>query len=76
VDLAGRTVSLSSNPAEIAGGQAAGLTASFPGGVHVSAHSGTLRCSSYDIIYSLILSGATEQGEIVGTFTGPIFTAY
>ena len=76
VDLAGRTISLSSNPAEIAGGQAAGLTASFPGGAHVSAHSGTLRCSSYDNIYSLILSGATEQGEIVGTFTGPIFTAY
>jgi len=74
VDIAGKSLPISSNPADIESGRAVGLTASIPYGIHSTGLSGTLHCSNYDGIYTLVISATTNRGEASGHFTGPLYT--
>ncbi len=72
-ELAGRTLTISDDPAQIASGNAAGITISVPYGFHATATAGTLQCSAYGDIYTLALSCTTDQGPATALFTGPVF---
>ncbi len=75
VDLAGRTLAISNDAAQIASGSAVGLTAAVPYGFLATATSGTLQCSAYGDILTLVISCTTDQGPASAHFTGPLYQA-
>lgn len=75
VDLAGKSLPISSDPATIQSGNAVGLTVSIPYGSNATATSGTLQCSNYGNVYTFIISANTTLGNASGHFTGPIYPA-
>jgi len=74
VDIAGRDLTISSDPVEVANGNAVSLSVSIPYGFLAVASQGTLQCSRYGDIYTLVISTTTNQGDASGHFTGPIYT--
>jgi len=76
VDIAGKDMPISADPEIIESGSAVGLTISIPYGTHITATSGTLQCSCYDDIHTLLISASTPQGPASAHFTGPIYTAF
>ena len=75
VDIAGKKLPISNNPIEIENGTAVGFYTTLPNGQHHTATSGTIQCSCYGNIYTLIISATFAQGSTTGHFTGPIYLA-
>ena len=72
-DIVGKTLPISDDAHIIENGTAVGLTASMPNGLHIKATTGTLQCSCYGNIYSLVINADTDHGSATVLFTGPIY---
>lgn len=74
-DIIGKTLPISDDALIIENGTAVGMTASLPNGLQAKASSGTLQCSCYGNIYSLVINADTDHGSATVLFTGPMYTA-